>query len=65
MDRGTSIRADHAAGSGSASGQLEIKMGETETVYDWGSFNRGCLFVDIGVDRGDSTTVRERFGDGV
>ena len=64
MDRGTSIRADYAAGGGSAGGQFEIKMGEAETVHDWRCFDCGCLSVDTGVDRRDSTAVCERAGDG-
>ena len=40
-------------------------MGETQTVYDWGSFGRGCLFVGIGLDGGDSADVCEGAGDGL
>ena len=51
MDRGTSIGADHAAGGGSAGGQLAVKMGETETIHDWGSLDCGCLSDNTGMDR--------------
>lgn len=64
MDRGASIRADNAAGGGSAGGQFEIEVGETKTIYDWGSFDCGCLSVDTGLDGRDSAAVREGSGDG-
>lgn len=64
MDRGTSIRVDHAASGGSAGRQLEIEMGKTETVHDWGKFDRGCLPVGTGVDGRDSEAVRQGAGDG-
>ena len=59
MDRGTSIRAYYAAGGGSTRGQLEIEMGETETIHDWGSFDRGCLPLGTGLDWGNSEAVCE------
>ena len=64
MDRGTPIRVDYAAGGGSVGGQLEIEMGEAETIHDWGSSDRGCLSVGIGLDGGDSAHVCDRAGDG-
>lgn len=57
MDHGTSIRADHAAGGWSASGQLEIEMGKTETIYDWGCCDRSLLSIDTRVDGRDSEAI--------
>ena len=34
-------------------------MGETETIHDWRSSDRGCLSIGIGVDWGDSADVCE------
>lgn len=64
MDRGTFIRTDHAAGGGSAGRQLEIEMGETETIHDWGISDRGCLSVGTRVDWGDSAAVCKGAGNG-
>ena len=63
MDRGTSIRADHAASGGSASGQFEIKMGEKETVHGWGCSDRGRLSNSTRLDGGDCAHVCDRAGD--
>ena len=39
-------------------------MGETKTIYDWGSSDRGCLSVDTGLDGRDSAAVRQGSRDG-
>ena len=64
MDRGTSIRAYHAAGDRSAGGQFQIEMGKTETIYDWGSSDCGYLSVGIGMDGGNRANICDGAGDG-